>query len=877
MQLTGLTDSQVLSSRAQYGSNQMPQPQPKSAWYFFKEVFHDKINVILLVMMFLFLGLSAFGYGSVFEAMGIGLVLFVVALVTVITRLKSQRSTMELRRRASQLYANVLRNGCIVHLDASDLVVGDIVMIAAGETICADGYMIRGRVAVNNAILNGESAECDKQPVPGFTYNRALPIGADDYTNAHYVFAGTTVQSGEGLMIVTRVGLETENAKILTTLHNIDEVKTALQIQLDNLAEKISRLGSISAALICIVLFSAHIYQNGFGTGGELLFVLLNTVTIALTIFVAAVPEGLPFIIGIITGQNVKTMIRKNILAKNPNKIPEAGNIQLLCTDKTGTLTHGNLCAVANFSGDGTDIGFAFDSANAVSVAFANSVLINGRAVFDSMHEIVGGNSTERALLAALNPDKDLIDAVNKDSCVEKRAVFDSAKKYSATQVKLKSQDGTVCYYMGAPEKILSCAKAYLTHDGLTAPIDASFINKLIARNTSRAMRVVALAYSKSELSKDAIHDDLVFVSLVTMRDELRPGVIKVISDLRKSNVQIMMITGDILDTARVIATDCGIISSASDIAITSNELESMSDDEAIKKLPLIKVIARATPSTKLRVVMLAQRMGLCIGMCGDGTNDAPALKRADVGFAMGNSTDVCKESSDIIITDNNFISVANSILLGRTFMHNVISFLSFQLPINFALVILSMVFPLLVGLDALCAVQILIINIVMDSLNSLAFGGEPPHAEYMSEPAAGKNAPLLSRQTLFNVAWSTMGFVLVFCLLLLPPIRNLFPVAGAYASARFALLVIMAIINGFGVRTPGYNLFRGISNNPMFVIVALGVIAGTMLCVSFGGSILQLSPLNLHQWLVVFGLSLLIVPVNFIRIYFCRKRKKSF
>ena len=327
------------------------------------------------------------------------------------------------------------------------------------------------------------------------------------------------------------------------------------------------------------------------------------------------------------------------------------------------------------------------------------------------------------------------------------------------------------------------------------------------------------------------------------------------------------MITGDILDTARAIANDCGIICATDDIAITASELDNISDADAKKLLPRIKVIARATPDTKLRVVKLAQSLNLCIGMCGDGTNDAPALKRADVGFAMGDGTDVCKESCDIIITDNNFLSIAKCILLGRTFVHNVINFLKFQLPINFSLVILSILFPLMFGVDAFTAVQILIVNIVMDSLNSLAFGGEPPRPEYMSEPAQGKDAPLLSRPVLSQVAWTTFGFVCVFGVLASPMVRTMFSTPKSYMSARFALLVIMAIVNGFCVRVDGFNIFRRLSANPMFLVVAFGVIACTVLCVSFGGAVLQLSPLDTYQWLVVLCLSLLIIPINFARL----------
>lgn len=866
MKYTGLTNAEVIASRAKYGNNEMPRPKLKSAWQFFFEVFQDKLNIVLLIMMCMFIALSAFGHGSVFEAAGIGIVLLVVAITTVASKLKGQRSAEELRIKSSMLYADVMRNGAPVHIPSTEVVVDDIVMLRAGEMICADGYVVDGAIAVNNAILNGESDECEKTPVPSdFVYNRDAKISGDTYIDAHSVFSGTTVLSGECVMRVARVGGATENAKIMSTLNSIDVVKTTLQIQLDNLADKISKIGSVCATIIFLVLLFVNIHSSGLAADASMLYMVFSALTVALTIFVAAVPEGLPFIIGIITGQNISTMIKNNILAKNPNKIPESGNIQILCTDKTGTLTRGIIEPVHNFSGDCIDVGFVGDADNAVAEAFLENVALTCGATYGPDGAIIGGNLTGRALLTAVAPVAKQIIQIQSDVPVLERIVFNSANKFSAVRT------ADVSCYLGAPEVILSHTKYYLDASGKLKPINRKVLLELMRQNASRAMRLVATAYSTSWVTDKELPDDLVLISIVAMRDQVRPGVADVVASLRQSGVQVMMITGDILDTACAIARDCGIICTDDDIAMTATEFDDLSDDMAKKMLSRIKVIARATPDTKLRIVKLAQSLNLCIGMCGDGTNDAPALKRADVGFAMGDGTDVCKESGDIIITDNNFLSIAKCILLGRTFVHNVINFLKFQLPINFSLVILSILFPLMFGFDAFTAVQILIVNIVMDSLNSLAFGGEPARPEYMSEPAQGKDAPLLSRPVLSQVAWTTIGFVCVFGVLATPMIRNIFQSPESYMSARFALLVIMAIVNGFCVRIDGFNLFRRLRTNPMFLAVAFGVIACTVLCVSFGGAVLQLSPLDTYQWLIISCLSLLIIPINFVRAMFYR------
>ena len=861
MTLNGLSLAAVAQSREKYGANTMPDPRVKTAWDFLVDVFRDKINLILLIMTVIFAGLATAGYGDITEAIGIGVVLCVVAVVNVITHLRSQHSTIELRRRASMQMCNVIRAGHVRNIDSTEIVVGDIVLIQAGERIPADGYLVHGHVSVNNSVLNGESEEVHKSPIPNFKYNRTAPITANDYNNANYVFAGTTVHGGGGAMCVTRVGPGTENAKILKTLTDIGEEKTALQIGLDNLAGRIGRVGGACAVGVAMVVVFMHWYIHGFANFGDMVFITIRAIALALTIFVAAVPEGLPFIIGIITAQNARKMTRAGMLAKNPAKIPEAGNIQILCTDKTGTITYGKMQPVANYTGDGTNIGFDRDTGGAAIRHMIHNIVLNGRAMLDASGQIVGGNSTERALFDALKLNHKTVSTIKRQNPVMSRTLFTSANKFSATTVK--TADGPRTYVMAAPEIILAHAKYYINALGETMPINRATVKRIITSNARRAMRVIATAYYDGEHTPGKIPDTLTFVTVAALRDDNRPGVADMVSELHRAGVSVMMITGDILETARVIARESGILADADDIAVTATEFDAMPDRYVKRILPRIRVIARATPHTKLRLVQIAQGSGLCIGMCGDGTNDAPALKGADVGYAMGDSTDVCKEASDIIITDNNFVSIGNSILVGRTFMHNVTGFLRFQLPINFILVALCVLFPFAVGVPAFAAVQILIINIVIDSLNSMAFGGEPARIEYMAEPPAGKNAPLVSGDTIAGVVWTTVAGMFIFALTLSEPFKSMF--GDAAISVRFAMIVIIAMLNGFCVRVRGFNIFGGLSKNPMFMIITALVFVGVYLCVTFGGNILNLYPLSAHQWAATIGLSLLIIPINFI------------
>lgn len=865
---TGLTDEQVLQNRATFGSNKLPEKKLKTAWDFFKETFSDRLNQILIGMMIVFTILAVSGQGSFSEPLGIFVVLLAIAIISTRTGLKSQRSAKELKDKTSVHYCNVLRNGEIKHINTDDIVVGDVVLVESGEAIYADGFLIEGKLSVDNSVLNGESKECKKYVIPNFEYTEKETITGDDYVDANSLFAGATVVDGQGKMIVTKVGINTVNGNTITSMNEIEETKTSLEIQLDDLAGAISKFGTIGAAFIAVASLISNVLlmggMNEFLSLGWLPIVskVLTILTTALTIVVAAVPEGLPLIISLITSQNAKRMLEHNVLAKHTNKIPEAGNIQLLCTDKTGTLTKGMLQPVHNITLDGMEV----DTADrAVKNLFYNNVCLNTSAMFDSEGKIVGGNATERALLTMVN--KEAYDQRTSHLNVTNKKSFNSAYKYSAVEVDdvENSIPFKATFYKGAPEKLLAVARHCVNGNGDVVEIDHERTKSMIAAFTTKAMRVIATGYAPSPLGED-LPEDLIITSLVAIRDDVREEVPEAVQKMHGAGVQVMMVTGDVIETAKAIAEDAGLITSKTDIAMSAIDFDKLSDEEAKAKLPYIKVIARATPQTKLRIVRLAQDLGLCVSMGGDGSNDAPALKAADVGFAMGSGTDVCKEAGDIIITDDNFVSIANAVMLGRTFMHNVMKFLKFQLPINVSLVILSIIYSLFFGMEAIAAVQILIINIVMDSLNSLSFGGEPPKPEYMKEQPIPKGSKLLSKETITQIGVSVVTFMAIFGITAIPAIRNLFGSEEVYATARFAMLVVMATVNGFNIRTNSMNLFKGIKNNTMFVKIALTIFVGIILLCQFGGSMLHCAPLSFVQWIVVFVMSLLVVPVDLIR-----------
>lgn len=871
MKYMGLTSKQVFQSRKKFGSNTVPGVRSKSAWQFFLETFNDKINLILLGMLILFFVLAVFGFGGYIEPIGVGVVLLCVGIIGTITKLKAQKYSIDLKNKTAIRYAMVMRNGKFKTINTEDIVVGDVVFLQSGETIPADGYIIDGKINVNNSVLNGESAECLKEPIAGFKYNRKAEISADDYTGKNLLFSGTTVQSGECFMVVGKVGVDTENAKTLLAMRNIEEVKTDLDIKLDRLAMKIGQFGYIGGGVVAIVLMTDIIINAGgwdvFIATGILNVArqFLNVMIIALTIVVAAVPEGLPFIITIIISQNARNMIKHNVLAKNTHKIPEAGNIQILCTDKTGTLTYGNLIPITNYLGDGSQVDFNSDLP--VSRFIAADILFNTGAAFDEKGKIVGGTSTQRALLSALDVNSKLFKSVNKEIATLDKIPFDSANKFSAVRVVRKADKKEFVLYTGAPEIILEHVTKYIDVNGKTHNINKTKMMKIIHENAKQAKRILALAYVAGSNLSAKLPDNLTLISLVSIRDDVRREVPAAVARMQNAGIHVIMMTGDILDTARAIGIDTGIIKDDNDLVLTARELDAMSDREIKKNLYKIKVIARAVPKTKLRLVKVAQEMNLCIGMCGDGTNDAPALKRADVGFAMGSGTDVCKEAGDIIITDDNFVSISDAVLFGRTFLNNVTKFLAFQMPINIILIVLSVLYPLVFMVPAFVAVQVLIINICEDSLNSLAFGGEPAKDEYMNTPPQPKGASLFAGKTLDKIIASITEFFIVFALLFVPAIQQIFGDSEIVnLTARFSLLMLVAMFNGFNVRVDDMHLLRGIGKNPLFIIVALIISAGTFAIVNFGGELFQVTPLSFEQWLVITGMAFLVIPMDLIR-----------
>lgn len=856
--MNGLSSSEVLRSREMHGSNKLPEPKMKKWYDFAKEALSEKITMILIAIAVLQLFLGFMGVMELSDPIMILVVLAIVTVIAVKTGLGVQKSAAELRAKTSVRYCDVIRDGKVQTINKDELVVGDLVCVGMGQEIFADGYIVDGKISVNNAAINGETKECKKTPIQGYIHAKTTSTSA--YTNPNCLFAGTTVMSGEGKMIVTDVGVNTVNGDTMVKMQTLESPKTALDIALDNLSDFISKWGTVAAVVTFAVLTMTGIMSVGFSNyfGGNVLDVIqkiAQNFSVALTIIVAAVPEGLPLIVKLVTKQNVRTMETFNILAKNPGKIPELAYVDIICTDKTGTLTTGVMTPKKTIDAFVDEV----DESSELWKAMVNNICINNSAVFDGNGEITGGNSIDRAVLTLT--DSEEYGKIVNDLQIKAKQVFNSSNKYSAV-----SCSNEVTYYKGAPEKLIEHCTTALG-DGIQTFTDIDKIRLLenIKEMTTKSMRCIALTQSAGELVENELPNNMTLLGIIGVVDPVREEVPNAVAMAHKAGIQVIEITGDCLETAKAVAEECGIYM-AGDLAITNDDFEAMSDDEVKSIIPKLRVISRCSPNTKLRLVTLAQEIGKSVAMTGDGVNDSPALKRADVGFGMQGGSDVAKEASDIVLTDDNFASVVKAVELGRTFMHNIMMFLEFQLPINIALLILSVIYPMVATGALLASVQILIVNIIMDSLNSLSFGGEPPKEEYMSERPIKKGSGLFIRGAKKRIAISTAAFIALYGIITFSPVSNMFATDAEAMTARFALLCFMAVFNGFNIRTEHMNLFKGIGKNKLFSYIAVGICAMTVILCDFAGALIKATALDLNHWLVIIALAFMVIPVDLVR-----------
>ncbi|MEA4823214.1 MAG: calcium-translocating P-type ATPase, PMCA-type [Clostridiaceae bacterium] len=869
--MTGLTTAQVNASRTRYGDNSLPERPRKSLISSILENLRDPIIRILLFALALNIVL-AFRAFRWYESLGIVLSIVFSTLISAISERGSESAFAHIQSEAQQTIARVYRDGERVECFASELVVGDCVLLQAGERISADGVLIEGSLRVDQSALNGESTEAKKFA--------STPKTPPAFSDPAALFRGSVVCAGEGVMRILAVGSKTVYGNLAHDLQT-DTRESPLKLRLSKLAQVISRIGYVGAAVVGLAdLFCSVVLANGFrmiailatlSSSSVMLPILLHAITLAVTVVVVAVPEGLPMMITVVLSSNMRRMLKGQVLVRRLVGIETSGSMGMLFCDKTGTLTYGRMSVETIATGSGRRLPPDALRKTSLYESYARACAVNTQSV-RTRGKSVGGNATERALLASLTtlPPPDRYRRIAFDP-------FDSAKKYSRATVTDQITGKTCRLYKGAPELILPRCTRMLDESAAALPIVRRTVQNTLDSLTADGMRVLALAEGDTDTR-------LTLVALVGIRDRVRPEARDAVSSLRGAGVRVIMMTGDNADTAASVAREIGILDTAihpvfnkknppeppCDLVMESSTLSSLSDDEVRRILPRLAVLSRARPDDKTRLVRLAQEQGTVVGMTGDGVNDAPALKLADVGFAMGSGTEVAREAGDIVILDDNIASIVRAVLYGRTCFKSIRKFIVFQLTMNLCAVGVSVLGPIIGVGTPVTVIQMLWVNLIMDTLAGLAFAGEPPRAFYLRERPIRRDEPIFTLGMLFTVL-SGATFTVALCVwyLLSPVTRAIFgfePRPIVFMTGFFVLFIFCAIANSFNVRTTRINLLSDLMKNPPFVAIMTLVSIAQLAMVYIGGPVFRTTPLTPRELFLCMALSLLVIPVETLR-----------
>ena len=870
----GLSDKAVIESRKIYGANVVTTQDTEGFYAKLLANLKDPIIVILIVALAVTVSLAALGFAPWYEGLGIAIAVVMATLIATWSEYSNENEFQRLLEEASKVKVKVFRNNTMVEILIDDLVINDLVLLQPGDTVPADGYLLAGVLELNESALTGESETVKK-------------TGADDENHSkaeekYEMSRAALVEDGEAVMKVLEVGDQTKYGATLRELTSAETRPSPLQEKLANLAKQISRFGYIGATLIAISFMFNHIFLEAGGWDIyssrptlEIIYNLVTAIILAIIIIVVAVPEGLPMMIAVVLSLNMRKLLNAKVLVRKLLGIETSGSLTVLFSDKTGTLTQGKLKVSELLRGDGKHFTSFSDIPDNLRQTVAFALRNNTAAQIDAADpenpKIVGANPTAQALLRFLGTE------LNKQDDVKIMAniPFNSAYKFSATQVK-GSQNLTLV--KGAAEIVLSECTHYLDANGKKAELNSEKLKEEMLGLSERAMRLIGLALSDQDLEEgNVLPSDLTLVGIFGLRDEIRKESKTAVETAQQAGIQVVMITGDAKDTAQAIAKEVGILEKKQAIVLTSTELGEMSDEKIIKILPDLRVVARALPTDKSRLVKLAKSMNWVVGMTGDGVNDAPAVKNADVGFSMGNGTEMTKESSDIVILDNNFNSLTNAVRYGRTLLKSIRKFLIFQLTVNVAAILVAFLGPFF-GIDLpLTMTQLLWVNIVMDTLAAFAFSGEAALQRYMKEKPIPKGEPLITGDM-----WSAIlinGFYMAFLSLFFLTsnfVAKFFVCDATRCSdpevnivlltAFFGFFVFMNNFNKFNARTDGLNLFEHITENHSFLIVVILIFFLQITFTYLGGEVLRTVGLTVKEWGYVLAFAFTIIPIDLMR-----------
>ena len=889
----GLTSAEVEASRAKYGANILTPPEKESLWKKFLEKFDDPIIKILLLAWVLSMIISAVhcwgpeqkGFEAFLEPLGIFFAILLASTIGFFFEVKAARAFDVLNTVNDDVMVTVERDGKVQQVSRKDIVVGDIVILNTGDEIPADGLLLESTaLQVNESTLTGE-------PVISKT-----TIEADFDDEATYpsnkVLRGTTVVDGHAVMRVELVGDATEYGKVNRGAQIDNDVETPLQQQLNRLAGVISKFGYAVSAVI-FVLLSAKVFMSGDAASTmDIISALLNNFMIAVTLIVVSVPEGLPMSVTLSLALSMNRMLKTNNLVRKMHACETMGAATVICTDKTGTLTQNRMQVYeTNFFGLDAQKLSGCETAYLVEESIAANSTANLNKEGGEVKTI--GNPTEAALLLWLDAQGVDYAPLRNGAKVVSQLTFSTERKYMATVVQSPLLGKKVLYVKGAPEILLGLCNSVVAPGGELKDVEESrkAIEARLLDYQNMAMRTLGFACCVlADEDNDAPYADgrllpcvkLSFIGFVAISDPVRADVPEAVQRCLSAGVDVKIVTGDTPGTAREIGRQIGICNAdtPADAVITGPAFEALTDEEAAKRVMGLKIMCRARPMDKQRLVHLLQQQGAVVAVTGDGTNDAPALKAAQVGLSMGDGTSVAKEASDITIIDNSFESITRAVMWGRSLYKNIQRFLFFQLTINVAACLIVMLGSLVGTSSPLTITQMLWVNLIMDTFAAAALASLPPCWSVMKEKPrkSGENGDFIITR---NMAAYIFGYAALFVAVQMA-VLFYYKSDGILSpydmSAFFTIFVMLQFWNMFNAKAfmSGISAFKGLFSGVTFILVMVLILVGQFLIVTYGGTMFNVVPLTAETWVrIIASTSLVLVVPELFRVFkrfFCRK-----
>ena len=878
-QYQGLNPEQVAESRRLHGENVLTPPEKTSLWKQFLEKFEDPIIRILLVAWVLSMviagvhcwGPEAAGFSAFLEPLGIFFAIMLASCVGFFFEVKANRAFDVLNTVNDDILVTVVRGGKITEVPRRDIVVGDVVLLGTGDEVPADGHLLEAvSLQINESTLTGE-------PLISKT-TREEDFDAEATYPSNVVMRGTTVVDGHGVMVVEQVGDATGYGKVYEGSQIDNNIDTPLQIQLKGLANVISKAGYTIAVVTFLALAGKMILSGESYSVMEWISHLLNFFMVAVTLIVVSVPEGLPMSVTLSLALSMNRMLKTNNLVRKMHACETMGATTVICTDKTGTLTQNQMQVHETKFYNLTDQKLGDDE---LSKLIQEGIAVNSTANLERENGAVKtlGNPTEAALLLWLNTQ--LVDYLPLREAAEvvSQLTFSTERKYMATVVKSSLLGKKVLYVKGAPEIVLSNSRR-VAMNGAYVPVEEARpeIERQLLAYQNQAMRTLGFAYqildegadeapyTDGRLNPDV---DLTYIGIVAISDPVRKDVPAAVQSCIKAGISVKIVTGDTPGTAREIGRQIGIWKpeDTDRNIITGPAFEALSDKEALDRVLDLKIMCRARPTDKQRLVQLLQQKGAVVAVTGDGTNDAPALKAAQVGLSMGDGTSVAKEASDITILDNSFSSITRAVMWGRSLYRNIQRFLLFQLTINVAACLIVLLGSLIGTESPLTITQMLWVNLIMDTFAAGALASLPPNERVMNDKPrrSGPDGDFIITRPM---AYRIFGVGIVFVAVLMGLLLHFHASEGLSAhdlSWFFSFFVMLQFWNMFNAKAfmEGTSAFAHMKESKSFLFVAALILVGQYLIVTFGGQMFNVVPLSWKDWGVIIGSSSLVLWVG--------------